>query len=195
MRNAPTSIVLGMTLAALAGCDGSTAAAKRPAESPLHAAFKSHWEKGGERDGTPSQDAPAGGGADASIETPALHVSDAIARACHLEHPHTQASFDFDSTVLAEADRAMLASVARCLAEGPLRGKGLMLVGRADARGENEYNMSLGEVRADSVRKYLHDLGVEMDRVSASSRGELDANGRDEAGYAEDRRVDIDVTN
>jgi len=186
-----------MALAGLAaGCDGSKAAAKRPAESPLHAAFKSHWEKDGARAGDEPNE---GGGAvssgeDASIETPALHVSDAIARACRLERPHTQAGFDFDSSVLAEADRVMLASVARCLAEGPLRGKGLTLVGRADARGENEYNMSLGEVRADSVRKYLHDLGVQMDRVSATSRGEIDATGRDEAGYAEDRRVDIDVT-
>ena len=51
--------------------------------------------------------------------------------------------------------------------------------------------MSLGESRADSVRRYLHDLGVAHERVTASSRGELDAVGTDEAGYALDRRVDI----
>jgi peptidoglycan-associated lipoprotein len=81
------------------------------------------------------------------------------------------------------------------MSEGALKGKAVALVGRADARGEMEYNMSLGEARADSVRRYLHDLGVQHERVSATSRGEMDAMGKDETGYALDRRVDIDLAN
>ena len=50
-----------------------------------------------------------------------------------------------------------------------------------------------GATRADSVKRYLHDLGVQGNRVSASSRGELDATGTDDATWAVDRRVDVDL--
>jgi peptidoglycan-associated lipoprotein len=101
--------------------------------------------------------------------------------------------FDFDSTAIAEQDRSLLTEVARCFSEGPLRGQGLALTGRADPRGEDEYNMALGESRADSVRRYLRDLGVSPQKVQATSRGEIDATGQDEAGWALDRRVDIEL--
>ncbi len=86
-------------------------------------------------------------------------------------------------------------ALARCLSQGALKGRGLELTGRADPRGEPEYNMSLGESRADSVRRYLHDLGVQAERLRATSRGEIDATGTDESGWAYDRRVDIDLAN
>ena len=43
-----------------------------------------------------------------------------------------------------------------------LRGRTIALTGRADARGEDEYNMGLGGARADSVRRYLKGLGVDV---------------------------------
>ena len=55
--------------------------------------------------------------------------------------------------------------------------------------------MSLGESRAESVRRYLHDLGVQAERLRATSRGEIDATGTDEGSWARDRRVDIDLAN
>ena len=45
----------------------------------------------------------------------------------------------------------MLQQIATCVTTGPLRGKTLKLVGRADPRGEVEYNMGLGEHRADEA--------------------------------------------
>ena len=131
-----------------------------------------------------------------TVFTPGLSVSDAIARACGITprgQNGVQPSFDYDSAQLADADRAVLAEVARCLTEGALRGKGVALVGRTDARGEPEYNMGLGETRATNVNKYLVDLGVGKDRMRSTSRGEIDATGKDEAGFAKDRRVDIEL--
>jgi peptidoglycan-associated lipoprotein len=131
----------------------------------------------------------------AGLETPTLHVSDEIARLCNLPKQESTASFDFDSNAIGDQDRVVLAALARCLSDGALKGRGLALTGRADPRGEPEYNMSLGESRADSVRRYLHDMGVQAERLRATSRGEMDAVGTDEAGWAHDRRVDIELAN
>ncbi len=132
-----------------------------------------------------------------AVYSPNLSVSDLIAQACGItprgSAKTTTPSFDFDSAALSPEDREILAEVAKCLTTGPLQGKTAGLIGRADARGEDEYNMTLGAHRADAVKRYLIDLGVGRDRLRASSRGELDATGKDEAGYAQDRRVDIEL--
>jgi peptidoglycan-associated lipoprotein len=127
--------------------------------------------------------------------SPNLSVSSAIARACHLTAQRATPEFDFDSTQIVEEDRTLLGTLAKCMAEGELRGKSVALTGRTDPRGESEYNMSLGESRADSVQRYLHDLGVASARLHATSRGEMDAVGTDESSFAHDRRVDIDLAN
>jgi peptidoglycan-associated lipoprotein len=76
---------------------------------------------------------------------------------------------------------------------GPLRGRSLRLVGRADPRGELEYNFALGSARAGSVDAYLTNLGLDSARVSMTSRGKLDATGTNESGWQRDRRVDVDL--
>jgi peptidoglycan-associated lipoprotein len=129
--------------------------------------------------------------------TDGLSVSDVVARECGLKPREaaneTNPTFDFDSSALAPADRDLLADVAKCMTEGALRGKNVQLVGRTDARGESEYNMGLGDSRSTAVQRYMVDLGVGKDRLHATSRGEMDAVGKDEAGYARDRRVDIEL--
>jgi peptidoglycan-associated lipoprotein len=132
-----------------------------------------------------------------AVETSGLSVSDAIAKACGIppRNDGSSPSFDFDSASLGGDDRAMLTLVARCLTEGALRGRSVALVGRADPRGEAEYNMNLGGSRANTVQRYLQDLGVGKDKLNATSRGELDATGKDEAGWAKDRRVDVQLAN
>jgi len=101
--------------------------------------------------------------------------------------------FDFDRAELTAQDRAVLEQVANCVTRGPLRGKRLQLVGRADPRGTDEYNLGLGDRRARSVSTYLERLGVVAGSLSASTRGALDATGRDESGWQIDRRVDLAV--
>ena len=99
--------------------------------------------------------------------------------------------FDFDRSDLVGADRDVLAQIAKCLTTGPLKGRALKLVGRADPRGEPEYNMGLGEHRAGSVKIYLTQLGVDGRKIAETSRGELDATGKSEDGWSVDRRVDV----
>lgn len=131
------------------------------------------------------------------VETASLSVSNEIATACSIASRNDGAApaptFEFDSAALAPDDRALLAQVARCITEGSLRGEQVTLVGRTDPRGEPEYNMTLGGSRADSVHRYMTDLGVARAQMTTTSRGEIDATGTNEAGWAHDRRVDIEL--
>jgi len=131
------------------------------------------------------------------VWTAGLNLSNAIAKACGIA-PRSDGrayapSFEFDSASLGGEDRDLLAQIAKCVTEGALKGKGLKLLGRADPRGEPEYNMTLGERRADAVKRYLVDLGAPRDKLKATSRGAMDATGKDEAGWALDRRVDVEL--
>ncbi len=120
-----------------------------------------------------------------------VDVGEDIRRMCKIEEPKRTPKFDFDSSDLTPADRDVLAQVARCLIEGPLKGRHVDLVGRADPRGETEYNMGLGGERSAAVEQYLTALGVDEDQLNTTSRGELDAKGIDEDGWQADRRVDL----
>lgn len=122
-----------------------------------------------------------------------LNVDSELLRRCaiHIGAIDRAPKFDFDEAALLPEDRDVLEQIAKCVTSGPLRGRKLALIGRADPRGEVEYNMVLGEHRADAVRTYLTHLGVHEDKVSQTSRGELDAEGKDEAGWRMDRRVDL----
>jgi len=56
----------------------------------------------------------------------------------------------------------------------------ILVEGHADSRGTNEYNLALGERRADAVRDYVVGLGVTPDRVTIVSKGEEQPFCRDE---------------
>ncbi len=122
-----------------------------------------------------------------------VNVSEDIRKACSIDDSDKAPKFDFDSTQLASNDRDILQKVAQCFTTGPLKGRAMRLVGRADPRGEAEYNMNLGEARATSVRTYLANLGVAADKMSETSRGALDATGHDEETWRRDRRVDVSL--
>jgi hypothetical protein len=101
--------------------------------------------------------------------------------------------FDFESPELRPEGQQVLQRLAKCVTEGSLKGAHVLLTGHCDARGEYEYNMSLGAQRAETVRGFLMGLGLAGDAVMTSSRGKLDAVGSDETGWEKDRRVDIEV--
>jgi peptidoglycan-associated lipoprotein len=177
---------------ALAGCDAPGFKSKAKSASDV-----APRAVAAETTTTSAAALPAGAKQNPAIYTPGLSVSDLIAQACKIAPKgpgkSVTPSFEFDSAALGEADRQMLAEVAKCLTEGALRGKSVTLIGRADARGEPEYNMTLGESRADAVHRYMVDLGVGKDRMRPTSRGEMDAVGTTEEGFAADRRVDIEL--
>ncbi len=119
-----------------------------------------------------------------------LGISDEILQLCPQVKPP---QFATDSSRVKNEFQDALVALADCMNTGNLKGRALVLVGHADPRGEDDYNMSLGGRRADSVRSALNVLGVEEGRLDLSSRGEIDATGTDESGWAKDRRVDIAV--
>lgn len=129
------------------------------------------------------------------VVSPNVRVSDDLATACRLTLADIEESpkFAFDDSVLVRQDNDALEQIAKCVTTGPLAGRALLLVGRADPRGDQEYNLALGGRRASSVGFYLSTLGVESSRVVQTSRGELDATGIDEEGWKRDRRVDIEL--
>jgi peptidoglycan-associated lipoprotein len=118
-----------------------------------------------------------------------IAITDEIRKACGI--PDQDAFFAFDSAALASSDIRPLDLVARCFSSGALKGRAMRLIGHADPRGPSEYNMTLGQRRADSVEGYLDLRGVDRVRVVSTSRGAMDATGHDEAGWARDRRVDV----
>jgi peptidoglycan-associated lipoprotein len=124
-----------------------------------------------------------------------LSLSDELLAACKLRFDDASQApkFDFATSALDDQERSLLQQVATCVTTGPLKGRGLRLVGRADPRGEGEYNMVLGEHRASSVSRYLSQLGVASSKLTETSRGKLDATGTDDATWQRDRRVDIDL--
>jgi peptidoglycan-associated lipoprotein len=64
-------------------------------------------------------------------------------------------------------------------------------IGHADPRGTEDYNMALVGRRADNVKLLIVDESMNENRVSTTSRGEMDATGTDEASWAKDRSVDV----
>lgn len=122
-----------------------------------------------------------------------VRLDDQLAKLCNVTFGNVDRApkFDYDEAALLPQDRDVLEQVAKCVTTGPLKGRKLALVGRADMRGETEYNMVLGDHRADAVHLYLARLGVGTNAMSKTSRGELDAEGKDDDTWQRDRRVDI----
>ncbi len=123
----------------------------------------------------------------------AVNVDADIIKACNLNFSNIEEApkFDYDQETLTSGEKTVLEAIAKCLTTGPLKGRAVDLVGRADPRGETEYNMTLGAKRARSVHSFLGGLGVSADKLHDTSRGELDAKGTDEEGWRKDRRVDV----
>jgi peptidoglycan-associated lipoprotein len=118
-----------------------------------------------------------------------INISDEIKKACGISD--AEAYFAYDSANIRPEDKAVLAKLATCFTTGPLKGREMRLVGHADNRGEEDYNMVLGQRRADNVKGAVVTAGMTAAKALTTSRGELDATGSDEASWSKDRRVDI----
>ncbi|MDF3070280.1 MAG: ompA-family exported protein [Polyangiaceae bacterium] len=118
-----------------------------------------------------------------------INISDEIKKACGISD--AEAYFGYDSANIRPQDKAVLKKLATCFTTGPLKGREMRLVGHADNRGEEDYNMLLGQKRADNVKTAIVTEGMTAAKTLTTSRGELDATGADEATWAKDRRVDI----
>jgi peptidoglycan-associated lipoprotein len=99
--------------------------------------------------------------------------------------------FGFDDITLSREARQAVADDWQCLQQNSYRR--VLLSGHSDERGTTEYNLALGERRAEAVRKYLTGLGAEARRLKTLSYGkERPADsGHDDAAYARNRRVEL----
>jgi len=126
--------------------------------------------------------------------SPGIAISGDLAAMCNIKVPQAMnPKFDYDKDELTPEDRTVLDQLATCLTSGAAKGKAVALIGRADPRGTEEYNLGLGSRRAASVSQYLGRLGVGEPQLSVTTRGALEATGTDEAGWRQDRRVDVQL--
>ncbi len=101
--------------------------------------------------------------------------------------------FAFDSAQVDDTERAKAEAAASYLKANS--GTFVTLEGHCDERGSAEYNMSLGERRAQSVRTYLMNLGIDSARIQTKSLGMEKPKdpGHDEKAWAINRRVEFVV--
>ncbi len=99
--------------------------------------------------------------------------------------------FTFDSSAVDDENRALVEAHAAHLAAN--RGIKVVLEGHADERGTREYNLALGERRAQAVERMFKVLGVSADRIKTVSYGEEKpvALDHDESAWSLNRRVEI----
>ena len=118
-----------------------------------------------------------------------VSISDDVKSACGISDD--EAYFAFNSANVRLRDKQILDKLRACFISGKLKGHTMQLVGHADPRGDDSYNLALGGKRADSVKDVIVGRGMPSSKVSTSSRGEMDATGNDESTWAKDRRVDV----
>lgn len=102
--------------------------------------------------------------------------------------------FDFDKYDIRPGDAEILKANSAILKKFP--SVKIQIEGHCDERGTNEYNLALGERRANSTKKYLISLGIAGDRISTISYGEerpLDP-GHNEEAWAKNRRAHFLIT-
>jgi peptidoglycan-associated lipoprotein len=106
---------------------------------------------------------------------------------------HLTLQFDFDSSNLTADSRGLLDSKMGCFQGSPGT---IAIEGHADERGTTEYNIALGDRRAEAVKRYLTQQGIAPSRIRTTSYGEEKpvSSGHDEASWARNRRAELDVT-
>jgi peptidoglycan-associated lipoprotein len=99
--------------------------------------------------------------------------------------------FDYDSNAVKDEFRPIVQAHSRYM--GDKRDSRIRIEGNADERGSREYNLALGQRRAESVKKMMTVLGVTDQRIETISYGEEKpmSPGHDEQAWAQNRRADI----
>ncbi|HJV80071.1 peptidoglycan-associated lipoprotein Pal [Noviherbaspirillum sp.] len=99
--------------------------------------------------------------------------------------------FDFDSYIVKDEFKPLVQAHSKYLTAN--KNRKIVIQGNTDERGGREYNLALGQKRAEAVRKSMSLLGVSDSQMEAVSFGEEKpkASGSDEASWAENRRADL----
>jgi peptidoglycan-associated lipoprotein len=131
--------------------------------------------------------AEAGAGATEGLKSDALSEAAAPASLLKLE----RVFFDFDAYTLTPQAREVLALNAEWLRQNP--DARLTIEGHCDERGSDEYNLALGQRRADAAKNYLVGLGIAAARLTSISYGEERPAvvGSDESTWSQNRRAEF----
>jgi peptidoglycan-associated lipoprotein len=99
--------------------------------------------------------------------------------------------FDYDSSAIKSEFNFVLEAHAKYLASNTQRN--ILIQGNTDERGSSEYNLALGQRRAEAVRKTLSLAGVNESQMEAISYGKENPkdNGHNESAWSQNRRADI----
>lgn len=99
--------------------------------------------------------------------------------------------FDYDSNAVKDEFRPLVQAHSKYLVENG--NNRIALEGNTDERGSREYNLALGQRRAEAVKKIMTVLGVPEARIETVSFGEEKpkSNGHDESAWSQNRRADI----
>jgi peptidoglycan-associated lipoprotein len=161
-------IVLALSVGswALYGCG------KKTTPSTAEGAVQEGTPEGTSAEGVAETGAGAGIGAEGSM--PTVH-------------------FDFDQYTIRSQDFDLLQRTADTLKQSP--SMKITIEGHCDERGSNEYNLALGERRANSVFDYLARLGIDRGRMGTISYGEErpSTTGSGEDAWAQNRRAELVV--
>jgi peptidoglycan-associated lipoprotein len=184
------TLALVSMLALVAGCESpskvATTAAPVETRSPVTAATA-----GGAA--TSAAGATASGTSQSGVSTVDLAARSATAAGAALMAAPTQRViyFDFDSFVIKDEFKGLLDSHAKVLTR--TTGKRMVVEGHTDDRGGREYNLALGQKRAEAVLRSLALLGVPEPQLEAVSFGEEKpaATGADESAWSRNRRAEL----
>jgi peptidoglycan-associated lipoprotein len=182
------SLLAALLAATLAACSNVPPAEDKTAATPTDAA-----KTGAQTQAVGSDDARARALADEAARRAA---ADAAARAAKplesIGAPEQRSVyFDFDKYEVRDEFTNLVADHGKFLV--PRKDAKMLIQGNADERGSREYNLALGQRRADAVKKSLLLQGVQEEQVESVSLGEEKpkATGHDEAAWAENRRADM----
>jgi peptidoglycan-associated lipoprotein len=173
--------------AVLAGCASTSDQPEAPIDDKNAAASSS---AGG------ATTAPLGSGGTTTARPGATATPGTSAGANPLRDPANILSkrsvyFDFDSFAVKEEFRPLVEAHARYLAQN--RNARMTVQGHTDERGSREYNIALGQRRADAVKRMMTLTGAQESQVETVSFGKEKPKsaGHDEAAWTENRRADI----
>jgi len=176
-------IIVAFVMAALAGCASTDTQEAAPVE---------------EKAPTATTTAPGTGATTSGVSSAGVSgtATGAATSAAALKDPNNILSkrsiyFDYDQFVIKDQYNAMIEAHAKYLQA--TKSARVTLQGHTDERGTREYNIALGQKRADAVKKLMIVLGASEIQIETVSFGKEKPRreGHDEASWAENRRVDI----
>lgn len=172
---------------AQADADAKAVAAAAAAAASARAQADANTSGAAKAKAAAESEAAARAAADAQVQ------ADAVAAAADQTLSNRSVYFPFDVDAVQQADMDTILAHGQHLSDNPnLKAR---IEGNADERGSSEYNLALGQRRANNTKKSLVLGGARSSQVEAVSYGEEKpkASGHDEAAWAQNRRADIEV--